>query len=212
MTILTLEHGRSAYWADFVAYGAASLGLLVMLVRWAPSGQALAEAGLVALGALLWTLMEYMIHRFLLHGLDPFKQWHAEHHRRPTALIGLPTVCSAALFAGTTFLPVLWMGQAWQACAVTLGVLLGYLAYCYAHHATHHWRVRTPWMLRLKRWHAIHHHAQEIDQCFGVTVPLWDHVFGSGPRNSSTGSGAGRRSRDLAQSIARVERSRPERG
>ena len=55
---------------------------------------------LVALaGAATWTFLEYVLHRFVLHGVAPFSDWHRQHHLRPLALICSPTVLSAALFA-----------------------------------------------------------------------------------------------------------------
>lgn len=51
-------------------------------------------------GAVSWTLPGYRIHRFVLHGLAPFKQWHIEHHCRTTALIAARTLLSAGFFGG----------------------------------------------------------------------------------------------------------------
>jgi cyclopropane-fatty-acyl-phospholipid synthase len=67
----------------------------------------------------------------------------------------------------------------WQACALTLGVVTGYLAYSVTHHAIHHWRGDNVWLLQRKRWHALHHQDVELAGCFGVTSGIWDHVFGS---------------------------------
>jgi len=54
----------------------------------APRAAALEAVGLAVLGLAAWTLIEYALHRFVLHGLQPFARWHADHHRRPSALIG----------------------------------------------------------------------------------------------------------------------------
>ncbi len=182
MGLLSLEHGRAAYRADFVLYGAAVVALATTLLWRGPRGQLATELGWVACGLALWTLMEYALHRFVLHGPQPFRRWHGAHHQRPTALIGLPTIASAALFGVLVFAPARLALGTWHASALTLGVLLGYLAYAVAHHATHHWPARTPWTQQRKRWHALHHHAKEHPQCFGVTVSFWDHVFGTQPR------------------------------
>jgi sterol desaturase/sphingolipid hydroxylase (fatty acid hydroxylase superfamily) len=34
------------------------------------------------------------------------------------------------------------------------------------------------WLRRHRRWHALHHHAG-AEACYGVSLRLWDHVFGS---------------------------------
>ncbi len=179
MHLFSLEHSRSAYRADIAIYGTASLALATLLAVAAPREQCLEAAAIVLLGLAGWTLVEYVLHRFVLHGLPPFKAWHAEHHRRPAALICTPTNLSAALIAALVFLPVLAVGEVWQACALTLGVLNGYLAYAVTHHAIHHWRTDIAWLRRRKRWHALHHHLPAQSGHFGVTSAFWDHVFGS---------------------------------
>jgi cyclopropane-fatty-acyl-phospholipid synthase len=59
-------------------------------------------------------------------------------------------------------------------------VLAGYLAYTVTHHATHHWRGESAWLLRRKQWHAQHHHRSAQPGFFGVTSGFWDGIFGSG--------------------------------
>jgi sterol desaturase/sphingolipid hydroxylase (fatty acid hydroxylase superfamily) len=178
--LFTLEQSKLAYRADFALYGAAvaaigtSLAVVVPLAHWVNTG-AWIFAGLLA-----WTAIEYAIHRYILHGLQPFRDWHAAHHRRPTALICAPTVFSATLIVVLVFLPAWVLSDLPSACALTLGLLVGYLSYAITHHATHHWRASNIWIVQRKRWHALHHHiAQPI--CFGVTSGIWDRMFGSTP-------------------------------
>ena len=178
MGLMTLEHSKAAYRADFALYASAVAGLATFLLVTSPQERWLAITTFALLGLLGWTAIEYGLHRFVLHGLPPFRRWHAAHHDRPQALICAPTLVSAALIASLVFLPALLLGDLWRACALTLGVLAGYLAYAVTHHATHHWRADNPWLQRRKRWHALHHHAGEPG-CYGVTSPFWDHVFGS---------------------------------
>ena len=84
--IFAIEHGKAAYWADFGIYGTAVAVLAIALSAFAPREQWLTLAALVVLGAVAWTLMEYALHRFVLHGLEPFLSWHAGHHERPRLL------------------------------------------------------------------------------------------------------------------------------
>ncbi len=182
MQAFTLEHGRAAYRADFVLYGIASAGLAAFLLRDGPRSERLELAALALAGLAAWTLVEYLLHRFVLHGVKPFSAWHAEHHRRPRALICTPTVFSASLIAALVFLPALELGGLWPACALTLGVLAGYFAYTVTHHATHHWGNRYAWVRRRKRWHALHHSRALPPGHYGVTSAFWDRVFGSDGR------------------------------
>ena len=179
MRLFALEHSRFAYRADLALYGAAVPLLGAFLLAAGPRAQGLQIVVFAILGLAGWTAIEYALHRFVLHGVQPFRRWHAEHHERPSALICTPTILSASLIATLVFLPAWPALGAWRACALTLGVLIGYLAYTVTHHATHHWRADSAWMLQRKRWHALHHHAVEQPGCYGVTSSLWDHVFGS---------------------------------
>ena len=179
MGLLSLEHDRLAYAADFALYGVAVLALAGALAAVCPPAQRRLAFAVVAGGLAAWSLVEYGLHRCVLHGVQPFQRWHAEHHRRPSALIGLPTVGSAALFAGLVFLPAWLVGAPWLACALTLGMLLGYLGYAITHHATHHVLARSGWLARRKRWHALHHHHVDHPVCFGVTSAFWDRLFGT---------------------------------
>lgn len=180
MGLFSLEHGKLAYRADFVLYGSAMVLLGAALLGAAPPGHGWWLAACSAAGLAAWSGIEYGLHRFVLHGPMPFRRWHALHHTRPTALIGTPTLLTATLFLLLAFLPALVLSDLWTACALTLGLLAGYLVYGITHHALHHWRGDRAWLRSLKRWHAMHHRAAQ-PCCYGVTSPFWDHVFGTAP-------------------------------
>lgn len=177
MKILAIEHSRIAYFSDFAVYLAAILMLSAFLVRLAPRPVWTESAVAAAAGLLGWSLIEYAMHRFVFHGIEPFQRLHAEHHRRPQALIATPTVVSAAVIALLVMLPATLLGNLWLGCGLTLGVTTGYFAYGVVHHAVHHWRSRSAWMRQRRRLHAIHH---RFPHCYyGVTTSLWDRTFGS---------------------------------
>jgi sterol desaturase/sphingolipid hydroxylase (fatty acid hydroxylase superfamily) len=178
MSFFNMEHSRAAYRADFALYGVAVLALAGSLAWSNPPGVLLQLLIISLAGLIGWTLIEYFLHRFVLHGVQPFQRWHEAHHERPRALICAPTVLSATLIAVFIFLPALLVGGAWRACALTLGLLIGYLAYAVTHHAIHHWRSQAHWLNKRKRWHALHHHLMH-PRCYGVTSGFWDEVFGT---------------------------------
>lgn len=176
MTPFKLEQSPVAYFADFVLYPAAIVagtGLLWLLADrplWLLLPVAVA-------GFLVWSLVEYGLHRFVLHGVQPFKRWHEEHHKRPFALIGSSTLVSLMLFVLLVLWPLSLMLGRWIALAATLGMLCGYLLYVLVHHGTHHWKARPgSWMQARKRDHA-RHHMPGVRGWYGVTTPFWDHVF-----------------------------------
>ena len=178
MNFFAIEHSKTAYRADFALYGLAVLGLSSYLVLQVPIQHGWEILTLSALGLASWTLIEYLLHRFVLHRLEPFRSWHAAHHQRPTALICAPTILSATLIVSFVFIPAFLLGSQWSASAVTLGVLIGYLFYATTHHAIHHWRGKNAWFKQLKRRHALHHHL-ESQACFGVTSLFWDRLLGT---------------------------------
>jgi len=182
MRLLSPELSPSAYRLDFAFYSAVVL-LLAGLLLSSPQadGPRLAALLMLGLAGLLgWTLIEYIGHRFISHGASTLAHWHGEHHARPTALICLPTLVGAGLFALLIFAPAWLLLSRGAASALCLGVMLGYLVYSITHHATHHWRTRLPWLLERKRWHALHHHSRQLGY-FGVTSSFWDHLLGTAP-------------------------------
>ncbi len=179
MHIFTLEHSKTAYRVDFALYCAIVVALAIFLMVNGPREQRVEITAFALAGLISWTAIEYALHRFVLHGLQPFRRWHEEHHRRPMALIFTPTILSAALIVILIFIPALLVVGLWCAFALTLGVLTGYLSYTITHHAVHHWRADSAWLKKRKRWHALHHHRIEQSGYYGVTSSFLDHVFGS---------------------------------
>jgi sterol desaturase/sphingolipid hydroxylase (fatty acid hydroxylase superfamily) len=174
-----LEHGRAAYVADFALLFASIAGLATFLVATSTRERWTEIAAFVSAGLAGWTLIEYLAHRFVLHGLQPFSSWHALHHRQQTDLIYAPTILTATLFTGVVFLPAWMLGDLRRACALMLGLLSGYAVYSVTHHAVHHWRGAGAWLRRRKHWHSLHHRPSEQPGRYGVTTTFWDHVFRS---------------------------------
>ena len=185
MGLFSIEHSPAVYRADFVLYGVLIPVGATLLIVAGPLDRALELLAAVALGGLAWSLAEYLLHRFVLHGVPPFSGWHAEHHRRPAALIGSPTLLSASLIAGGVFAPVAWAADFWLGVAVTLGLATGYLAYTVMHHVLHHWHQHWPWLMQRQRCHARHHRRTGALACYGVTSSFWDHAFGTSDRHNA---------------------------
>ena len=97
MGLFSLEHSKAAYRADFAIYLSAVVALALFLAVEAPPERWWATVALTVAGLISWSAIEYALHRFVLHGLQPFRGWHEAHHDRPSALICAPTVLSAGL-------------------------------------------------------------------------------------------------------------------
>ena len=143
-------------------------------------------------GLFLWTLAEYMLHRFVFH-FRPRAPWqervaflfHGVHHAQPrskTRLVMPPAVSVplALLFYGLfrLILGVLIGAWGWVS-PVFAGFVVGYLCYDMIHYATHHFPVRG--YFKFLKLHHMNHHYKTPNQRFGVSSPLWDVVFGTLP-------------------------------
>jgi sterol desaturase/sphingolipid hydroxylase (fatty acid hydroxylase superfamily) len=191
MSLLSLEHSPTAYRLDFALYGVLCSTIAATLVFAGPAGSGLALLLWVVGGVALWTLLEYLLHRFILHGVAPFSNWHQHHHARPQALIASPILLSLTLFVLLGALPAWLLLGDWPALALTLGLLGSYWGYGLMHHTTHHstppWVRRNAWVTQRRICHAMHHAAYHIsargEACkpchFGVSSGFWDAVFGS---------------------------------
>jgi cyclopropane-fatty-acyl-phospholipid synthase len=191
MSLLSLEHSPAGYRLDFALYALLCLATAATLLSASPEGEGLTLLLWVLSGIALWSLLEYLLHRFVLHGIAPFSRWHGQHHLSPRALIASPITLSLSLFLVLGSLPAWWLLGGWSALALTLGLWASYLVYGLTHHATHHgtgpWLRQNAWMSRRRIRHAMHHAAHHIEargeRCtpchFGVSNSFWDAVFGT---------------------------------
>lgn len=175
----SMDLGLVGYYSDFVVYP-----LAIALLAVAGLMEAGEEAAPVWLATLiacvcLWTLIEYVMHRFVLHHIPWIRDLHDRHHVAERDPVGTPTWLSLAVHALVAFLPV-WMASNFaMASAVSCGLMLGYLWYVSIHHMIHHWHPTHPsYLYTLKRRHAVHHHIEETAN-FGVTSIFWDRIFGT---------------------------------
>jgi sterol desaturase/sphingolipid hydroxylase (fatty acid hydroxylase superfamily) len=147
---------------------------------------------LFPVGVLLWTLLEYFLHRFLFHIQIPLRNpvvrnivnsSHLAHHASPRdpakvlvhPLYGL--VVSSLLYAALYGVLRSWFSAA----GVLIGVWTGFLYYEAVHYRVHFNLSGTGVIARQRRTH-FYHHFTNNRVCFGVTSPLWDYVFGTAMR------------------------------
>ncbi|XP_038067440.1 fatty acid 2-hydroxylase-like [Patiria miniata] len=138
-------------------------------------------------GALLWTFVEYILHRFLFHMEPPTNSklliglhfvLHGQHHKvpfHPGRLVFPPVAASVFVvlfyFILTAALPV--------PIAYTLmaGVIFGYICYDLTHYYLHHGSpAQGTYFQALKSYH-VRHHYEIQDKGFGISSKLWDIVF-----------------------------------
>ena len=146
---------------------------------------ALSLAAAFAAGFLLWILFEYLLHRFAmhhLHGKGIMSREHLEHHVTSGWSFSYIHLLSWSGMLLVGF--VLWMPLGWITVSLPFGITVavgwtaGYFFYEYQHMVSHKRAPKTRYQ-RLVRRHHFHHHFGAPMRNHGVTIPFWDHVFGT---------------------------------
>lgn len=137
-------------------------------------------------GALLWTFMEYAIHRWAFHyepksGFGKYVHFlvHGVHHDYPrdsTRLV-MPLLVSVPL-AAAFYLAFAVFGD--YQMVLFGGFIAGYVAYDSMHYAVHHFPMKSRIAKFMKHYHLRHHYNDE-HTAYGISSPLWDYVFGTTP-------------------------------
>ena len=172
--ILRVSESPSNYWATYVV----DCAMMVFFVYWDIGLRNLpwSWAGALFLsGIAMWTLSEYVFHRWLYHfGLAIARAGHEKHHDNPTAYLALPWFITPLLFLPPQQLVAGWIGLRGFS-SVLAGWFFGFIAYSFLHHSLHHYKVRYGWFRHLQSEHRIHHAFPETN--YGVTMRFWDRVF-----------------------------------
>lgn len=176
---------RMTHWFSFWFYPLSSVLLVSAAIRLESGWTWPAVAGWLALGLLCWSLLEYALHRFVLHWChrnsilsELQRRSHLVHHQEPRnpklilvhPLVTLPV--SAILFG----LLLLALGSFFSASLFLVGIWLGFVYYEWVHYSVHT-STRKGFFLASQRHKHLSHHFKDERSCFGVTSPLWDWAF-----------------------------------
>jgi sterol desaturase/sphingolipid hydroxylase (fatty acid hydroxylase superfamily) len=150
---------------------------------------------LAIVGLFLWSLTEYILHRFIFHypakstiGKRFIFLFHGIHHDDPSDPTRLVMPPLPAVFY------IYWLYQFYSLLVPEVYMsgfmaffMMGYLCYDYIHYATHHFKMNNRIGRYIKKWHLVHHHAHEASK-YGVSSPLWDFIFRSvtGPKETAS--------------------------
>nr|CAD1828211.1 unnamed protein product [Ananas comosus var. bracteatus] len=177
---------RTRWWAIPVVWLPVVFWCVTTSIR---MGRTLPEVGLTVVGGiLLWTLIEYTLHRFLFH-MKTKSYWgntlhyllHGCHHKHPmdglrlvfppaaTAILCVPFWNLLKLLTAPSVTPALFGGG-----------LLGYVMYDCTHYYLHHGQPSNDPAKHLKKYH-LNHHFRIQNKGFGITSSLWDIIFGTLP-------------------------------
>jgi len=153
------------------------LPVIAAFLLWNRSESPAVIALCLGAGLLLWTPVEYFTHRYVLHRLAP----HYQHHDDPAVIEYL----FAPIWLSGGFALALWTLLAaaigWRhAALLESGTIAGYLFY-EAIHLRIHSQAAGGALLRYWRKQHYYHHFADDTRCYGVTTPLWDLIFRTGP-------------------------------
>ncbi len=140
--------------------------------------------GLFLAGLFIWSISEYLFHRFVFHhypnsaiGRKLHFMIHGVHHAYPndSKRLVMPPLLSIPLAAGFYFLWSVVFSA--YVSPIFAGFILGYLIYDMMHYATHHAKfMKAKWFVNIKNHH-MKHHYQDPDHGFGVSSNFWDKIF-----------------------------------
>jgi sterol desaturase/sphingolipid hydroxylase (fatty acid hydroxylase superfamily) len=141
-------------------------------------------------GIPVWTLVEYLFHRFVLHGrfapgkgitrkflherLDPL---HWEHHAHPFDGHHINGELRDLLPLFFVAAPVSFVAPLYTLPILLAGVVQCYVIEEWVHHSVHFYNFRSPYFRYIKRHHFYHHSPKGIEEGYGLTNGFWDIVF-----------------------------------
>lgn len=142
--------------------------------------------GWFLVGLFVWTITEYVMHRWVFHfypksefGRRIHFIFHGVHHDYPNDAkrLVMPPSASIPMALALYFLFSLIVPGGTIYSFFT-GFLIGYLAYDMTHYALHHANFKSAFWKQLKQHHMLHHYSDPT-KGYGVSSALWDKVLGS---------------------------------
>ncbi|SDX06644.1 sterol desaturase family protein [Paenibacillus sp. CF384] len=138
----------------------------------------------ICVGAVLFILIEYTAHRFVLHECPQFApksyKGHVAHHETPNDVKHLFGPVAVDVYGYLIILAAAYLvtGFDWHlSLAVVFGTSSFQIYYQWQHYIAHRPIVPfTPWGKWMKKRHLLHHHMDE-KAMYGVTNPVMDMVL-----------------------------------
>lgn len=141
---------------------------------------------LILAGFIQWSLLEYLLHRFLFHWRpkniivrNAVESIHIYHHRN---IKDQEVITSGPVFAifwsciNFSILNLLTLSLN-QSAHIMFGLTIAYYAYEWIHYLVHHKNFNSGPMKYLQDYHLLHHERWHGN--YGQTSPLWDMLLGT---------------------------------
>ncbi|NXV62880.1 FA2H hydroxylase, partial [Molothrus ater] len=140
------------------------------------------------LGMILWSLLEYLIHRFVFHMKPPASNYylitlhfllHGQHHKSPfdSSRLVFPPV-PASLVIGFFYGVLRLLLPEVLGLSIFVGGLCGYVIYDMMHYYLHYGSPKKgTYLYGLKAYHVKHHFEHQKSGSFGISTRFWDYPF-----------------------------------
>jgi sterol desaturase/sphingolipid hydroxylase (fatty acid hydroxylase superfamily) len=176
--VAAIAESRLNYWASYVTDFSCPLLFAWLGIRHGQTWPSMVISA--TFGLAVFTLVEYSIHRFLLHNpkssLYHLHEAHHKHPENPSAFL-FPTSVVVLMLVWCLFT---YGFHIHSASFFLAGLSAGYCYFGALHHFEHTTRInQIPFRWLQGRWaaHSVHHHIEETN--FGVMTSFWDYVFGT---------------------------------
>jgi sterol desaturase/sphingolipid hydroxylase (fatty acid hydroxylase superfamily) len=183
---LEARTARRRFYLVTILYNLYGLPLIALAARSHPWSTLLFGAA----GVIFWTLLEYLVHRFVLHGRFPdgrglrhllhtfFDRMHGDHHLRPWDGMYINGHYDTAPFA-LLLIALSWLFPLPTAPVFVAALLVCYVAEEWVHYTVHFHRFRWRYFDYIRRHHMYHHSPRGKEIAFGLTSGAWDTVLGT---------------------------------
>lgn len=133
-------------------------------------------------GIVLWTFLEYVLHRFLGHehrGRNFFKDEHILHHQKVHYFAPAFKKATAAIAFSIIVVVLLSFALIWELALGSVAGLVGMYGLYEITHMRFHKKgpIARPFIVLRK--HHFYHHFHQPSKNYGVTTRFWDRVFGT---------------------------------
>jgi sterol desaturase/sphingolipid hydroxylase (fatty acid hydroxylase superfamily) len=145
--------------------------------------QVFVVVGFFLLGMLLWTLLEYLIHRYIFHYEPKTRVGNGSTTSFTACITIIQTTGRRLVMPPSISVPLAFLFYGMFllifgrfASSAFAGLVFGYVCYDMLHYATHHFPMKRGVLLWLKQYH-LRHHYKDDHVGYGISSPLWDYVF-----------------------------------
>ncbi len=176
--LMAVPESRMNYWASYITDFSCPIVFAYLGMRHGANWAMSMSSFLSGLAA--FSLVEYSIHRWLLHDeRSVLFRLHEAHHKNPAKLTAFFFPTSIVILS-VAWLLLMRVFHLHTASFFICGFAVGYCYFGVLHHVEHTSRInQLPFRWLQKRWaaHSVHHRLDYRN--FGVITSFWDHVFGT---------------------------------